>query len=63
MAKLQTRRTVSIGADNYTRLVEYARANNASASQVTEYALDTRFAEPIDSRVPTKRQSRACRPR
>jgi hypothetical protein len=48
VAKKQTRRTVSLGVGYYTRLVDYARANNASAAQVTEYALDARFATPLD---------------
>ena len=38
MAKRQTRRSVSLGVVHYTRLLEYAQANGASSSQVTEYA-------------------------
>ena len=48
MARKQTRRTVSLGVGYYTRLVDYARENNASAAQVTEYALDARFGTPLD---------------
>lgn len=48
MAKKQTRRTVSLGRDYHTRLLDYAKTNAASAAQVTEYALDRQFAAPLD---------------
>lgn len=48
MSKVQTRRTVSLGRNYHTRLLDYAKANLASAAQVTEYALDRQLAAPLD---------------
>ena len=40
MAKLQTRRSVSISAEQYARLREYSKDRKVSMSRVVEHALN-----------------------